>query len=42
MLQRLSALTAFALAVSVAGVLLLGLFPDPVISFLRASAAGLI
>jgi len=37
-----SPLTAFALAVSVAGVLLLGLFPDPVISFLRASAAGLI
>jgi len=37
-----SPLTAFALAISVAGVLLLGLFPDPVISFLRASAAGLI
>ena len=37
-----SPLTAFALAISVAGVLALGLFPDPVISFLRASAAGLI
>ena len=37
-----SPLTAFALAVSVAGVLLLGLFPDPIINFLRASAAGLI
>jgi NADH-quinone oxidoreductase subunit N len=37
-----SPLTAFALAISVAGVLLLGLFPDPVISFLRASAAGLL
>jgi NADH-quinone oxidoreductase subunit N len=37
-----SPLTAFALAVSVAGVLLLGLFPDPIISFLRASAAGLL
>jgi NADH-quinone oxidoreductase subunit N len=37
-----SRLTAFALAISVAGVLLLGLFPDPIISFLRASAASLI
>jgi NADH-quinone oxidoreductase subunit N len=37
-----SPLTAFALAISVAGVLLLGLFPDPIISFLRASAAGLL
>jgi NADH-quinone oxidoreductase subunit N len=37
-----SPLTAFALALSVAGVILLGLFPDPIISFLRASAAGLI
>jgi NADH-quinone oxidoreductase subunit N len=35
-------LTAFALAISVAGVLLLGIFPDPIISFLRASAASLI
>ena len=37
-----SPLTAFALALSVAGVLLLGLFPDPIISFLRASAASLL
>jgi NADH-quinone oxidoreductase subunit N len=37
-----SRLTAFALAISVAGVLLLGIFPDPIISFLRASAASLI
>ena len=37
-----SPLTAFALAVSVAGVLLLGIFPDPIISFLRASAASLL
>jgi NADH-quinone oxidoreductase subunit N len=37
-----SPLTAFALAISVAGVLLLGLFPDPIISFLRASAASLL
>ena len=37
-----SPLTAFALALSVAGVILMGLFPDPIISFLRASAAGLI
>ncbi len=36
-----SPLTAFALAISVAGVLVLGLFPDPIISFLRASAASL-
>ncbi|MEP6808520.1 MAG: proton-conducting transporter membrane subunit, partial [Chloroflexota bacterium] len=36
-----SPLTAFALAISVAGVLLLGIFPDPVITFLRASAASL-
>ncbi|MBA3689475.1 MAG: NADH-quinone oxidoreductase subunit N [Chloroflexi bacterium] len=37
-----SPLTAFALALSVAGILLLGLFPDPIISFVRASAAGLL
>ena len=37
-----SPLTAFALAVSVIGVLALGLFPDPIISFLRASAASLL
>ena len=37
-----SPLTAFALAVSVAGVLLLGIFPDPIITFLRASAASLL
>jgi NADH-quinone oxidoreductase subunit N len=37
-----SPLTVFALAISVIGVLALGLFPDPVISFLRASAAGLL
>ena len=37
-----SPLTAFALAVSVAGVLLLGLFPDPIITFLRSSAASLL
>jgi len=37
-----SPLTAFALAISVAGVLLLGIFPDPVITFLRASAASLL
>lgn len=36
-----SPLTAFALAISVAGVLLLGIFPDPIITFLRASAASL-
>jgi NADH-quinone oxidoreductase subunit N len=34
--------TVLALALCVAGVMLLGLFPDPVISFLRASAAGLL
>jgi NADH-quinone oxidoreductase subunit N len=37
-----SPLTAFALAVSVAGVLLLGIFPDPIIAFLRQSAASLL
>ncbi len=37
-----SPLTALALAISVIGVLALGLFPDPIISFLRASAAGLL
>ena len=37
-----SPLTAFALAVSVVGVLALGIFPDPIISFLRASAASLL
>lgn len=36
-----SPLTAFALAISVAGVLLLGIFPDPIITFLRDSAASL-
>jgi len=37
-----SRLTAFALGLSVIGVLLLGIFPDPIISFLRASAASLL
>lgn len=36
-----SPLTVLALAVSVAGVLALGIFPDPIITFLRASAASL-
>jgi NADH-quinone oxidoreductase subunit N len=36
-----SPLTVLALGLSVAGVMLLGLFPDPVIDFLRASAASL-
>jgi NADH-quinone oxidoreductase subunit N len=36
-----SRLTVLALSLSVAGVLLLGLFPDPIITFLRASAASL-
>jgi NADH-quinone oxidoreductase subunit N len=33
--------TVAALAISVAGVLLLGLFPEPVLSFLRTSAGSL-
>jgi NADH-quinone oxidoreductase subunit N len=33
--------TVAALAISVAGVLLLGLFPEPVLSFLRMSAGSL-
>jgi NADH-quinone oxidoreductase subunit N len=37
-----SPLTTFALAISVAGVLALGLFPDPIIDFLRTSAASLL
>ena len=37
-----SPLTAFALGLSVVGVLLLGIFPDPIIAFLRASAATLL
>jgi NADH-quinone oxidoreductase subunit N len=36
-----SRLTVLALALSVAGVLALGLFPDPIIEFLRTSAASL-
>ena len=36
-----SPLTVLALALSVAGVLALGLFPDPIIEFLRSSAASL-
>ena len=36
-----SPLTVLALGLSVAGVMLLGLFPDPIIDFLRASAASL-
>jgi NADH-quinone oxidoreductase subunit N len=36
-----SPLTVLALGVSVAGVMLLGIFPDPIINFLRASAASL-
>ena len=34
--------TVLALGLSVAGVILLGLFPDPIISFLRDSAASLL
>ncbi|MDP9467828.1 MAG: NADH-quinone oxidoreductase subunit N [Chloroflexota bacterium] len=37
-----SPLTVLALGLSVAGVVLLGLFPDPIIAFLRASAASLL
>jgi NADH-quinone oxidoreductase subunit N len=37
-----SPLTVLALVLSVAGVMLLGLFPDPIITFLRASAASLL
>jgi len=37
-----SPLTAFALTLSVAGVLALGIFPDPIITFLRESAAALL
>ncbi len=36
-----SPLTVLALAVSVGGVLALGIFPDPIIEFLRSSAASL-
>ncbi len=36
-----SPLTVLALALSVTGVLVLGIFPDPIITFLRASAASL-
>ena len=36
-----SPLTVLALGLSVAGVLALGLFPDPIIEFLRSSAASL-
>jgi NADH-quinone oxidoreductase subunit N len=36
-----SPLTVLALALSVAGVLALGLFPNPIIEFLRSSAASL-
>jgi NADH-quinone oxidoreductase subunit N len=36
-----SPFTVLALALSVAGVMALGLFPDPIIAFLRASAASL-
>jgi NADH-quinone oxidoreductase subunit N len=37
-----SPFTSLALALSVAGVVLLGLFPDPIIAFLRDSAASLL
>ena len=37
-----SPVTRLALALSIAGVILLGLFPDPIIGFLRDSAASLL
>jgi NADH-quinone oxidoreductase subunit N len=37
-----SPFTVLALVLSVSGVMLLGLFPDPIITFLRASAASLL